>query len=59
MTGHPAGAHVVKDGNVKWLPAVDPNRIFLAVGAAVIGYLPMRPRMAGARALAGPSARSD
>ncbi len=51
MTGRPAGAYVLKDGNVKWLPAVDPNRIFLTVGAAVIAYLLMRPRMARARAL--------
>jgi len=49
MTGRPAGAYVVKDGKVKWLPAVDPNRIFLMVGMAVIAYLLMRPRMARAR----------
>ena len=54
MTGKPAGTYVVKDGNVKWLPAVDPNRIFLMVGMAVIVYLLMRPRMARARgAMAG------
>jgi len=55
MTGRPAGAYVVKDGKVKWLPAVDPNRVFLMVGMAVIAYLLMRPRMARARAaLASP-----
>ena len=57
MSGRPAGAYVVKDGKVKWLPAVDPNRVFLMVGMAVIAYLLMRPRMARARAaLASPSA---
>ena len=25
----PAGAYVIKDGDVKWKPAVDPNRIVL------------------------------
>lgn len=49
MTGSPAGAYVVQDGTVKWLPAVDPNRIFLMVGMAVIAYLLMRPRMARVR----------
>src|SRR5664279_5374515 len=60
MTGKPAGAYIVKDGKVKWLPAVDPNRIFLMVGMAVIAYLLMRPRMARPRgALAGPSMQGD
>ena len=55
VTGKPAGAFVIKDGKVKWLPAVDPNRIFMTVGMAVIAYLLMRPRMARARgALTGP-----
>lgn len=49
MTGSPAGAYVVQGGTVKWLPAVDPNRIVLMVGMAVIAYLLMRPRMARAR----------
>jgi uncharacterized spore protein YtfJ len=52
MTGSPAGAYVVQGGTVKWLPAVDPNRIFLMVGMAVIAYLLMRPRMVRARARA-------
>ena len=57
MTGRPAGAYVVTDGRVKWLPAVDPNRIFLMLGMAVIVILLMRPRMARVRALlASPSA---
>ena len=39
MTGRPAGAYVVKDGKVRWLPAVDPTRIFMMFGMAVIAYL--------------------
>jgi uncharacterized spore protein YtfJ len=46
VTGRPAGAYVVKDGQVKWLPAVDPNRLFLTIGAIVIAYLLTRPRLA-------------
>lgn len=52
MTGNPAGAYVVQGGKVKWLPAVDPNRLFVMVGLAVIAYLLMRPRMVRARAAA-------
>ena len=55
MTGSPAGAYVVQDGKVKWLPAVDPNRLFMMVGMALIAYLLMRPRMARARVAAGKS----
>jgi uncharacterized spore protein YtfJ len=56
MSGSPAGAYVVKDGKVTWLPAVNPNRIFLMVGLAVVVYLLMRPRMARVRlALSGSS----
>lgn len=60
MTGSPAGAYVIKDGKVKWVPAVDPNRAFLAAGVAVIVFLLMRPRMARARgALASSRLRND
>ncbi|HEY8821312.1 MAG TPA: hypothetical protein VIM49_05100 [Dermatophilaceae bacterium] len=50
MIGRPAGAFVVKDGQVDWRPAIDPNRIVAMVGLAVIAYLLSRPRMARARA---------
>ena len=60
VTGKPAGAFVIKDGKVKWLPAVDPNRIFMIVGMAVIAYLLMRPRMVRAiGALTGPLQQAD
>lgn len=49
--GRPAGAYVVKDGKVRWLPAVDPNRLFQMIGMVVIAFLLMRPRMARARAM--------
>ncbi|HET8593843.1 MAG TPA: hypothetical protein VFM07_01250 [Intrasporangium sp.] len=39
-------------GEVKWQPAVDPNRLFAVVGAVLIAFLLTRPRVARARARA-------
>ena len=50
VNGRPAGAFVIKDGQVSWRPAVDPNGIVMVVGVAVVAYLLTRPRMARARA---------
>lgn len=52
MSGRPAGAYVIRDGQVDWRPAVDPNRIVAIIGLAVIAYLLTRPRMVRARARA-------
>jgi uncharacterized spore protein YtfJ len=52
MSGRPAGAYVIKDGQVDWRPAIDPNRIIGIVGLVVIAYLLSRPRMVRARARA-------
>lgn len=52
VSGRPAGAYVIKDGQVSWRPAVDPNRIVAIVGLVVIAYLLSRPRMVRARARA-------
>jgi hypothetical protein len=41
---------VIKNGEVSWRPAFDPNRMVLMVGAAVVAYLLMRPRVIRARA---------
>jgi uncharacterized spore protein YtfJ len=49
MGGRPAGAFVIKDGQVTWRPAVDPNRIFVVLGLVAIAYVLSRPRMARAR----------
>jgi hypothetical protein len=50
VAGRPAGAFVIKDGQVSWRPAVDPNRIITMVGLVVIAYVLSRPRLARARA---------
>ena len=40
----PVGAYVIKDGQVHWRPAIDPNRIITMVGLIVIAYLLRGPR---------------
>jgi len=42
LRAHPAGVYVIKEGTVKWQPAVDPNRIVLAGAAVVIAALVAR-----------------
>lgn len=44
IRGRPAGAYVVKDGKVQWVPAVDVNRIFLGICAVLIALLFTRGR---------------
>lgn len=50
VSGHPAGAYVIQDGQVSWRPAIDPNRITAVVGLVLIAYLLSRPRVVRARA---------
>jgi uncharacterized spore protein YtfJ len=52
VSGRPAGVYLVKDGEVAWRPAVDPNRIITMVALIVIAFLLSRPRMVRARAKA-------
>jgi uncharacterized spore protein YtfJ len=53
VSGRPAGAYVVKGGEVRWLPAVDVNRLVAVAGAVLVALVLMRPRMAKARRDAG------
>lgn len=50
VRGRPAGAYVIKGGDVGWRPAVDPNRMVTVVGLVLVAYLLTRPRMVRARA---------
>ena len=43
-SARPVGAYLIKDGQVHWRPAIDPNRIITMVGLIVIVYLLRRPR---------------
>lgn len=39
LKGSPAGAFVIKDGTVRWVPAIDPQRVLATVGAVVLGVV--------------------
>jgi uncharacterized spore protein YtfJ len=39
VVARPAGAYVIKDGRVRWRPAVDVNRLVATIGAVAIAYL--------------------
>lgn len=45
--GKPVGAFVMRDGKVRWQPAVDVNRLMVVVGAVAITALLVGARMAG------------
>jgi uncharacterized spore protein YtfJ len=49
VRGRPAGAYVLKDGHVRWEPAIDVNRIVAVVGVVAVAYLLSRPRPFRAR----------
>ncbi len=36
IRAYPAGVYVIRKGRVRWLPAVDPNRIVLTTGAVTV-----------------------
>ena len=52
ISGKPAGAYVIRNGDATWRPAVDPNRIIGVVGLVLTAWLVSRPRIIRARAKA-------
>jgi uncharacterized spore protein YtfJ len=50
VSGRPAGAYVIKAGEVTWRPAVDVNRLITVLGAVAVAYLLTRSRVTRARA---------
>lgn len=48
----PAGAYVIKDGNVRWMPAVDVNRIAAIFGVVALVFMLTRVRIKRIRAKA-------
>lgn len=46
MGAKPIGAYVIKDGAVRWQPAVDTNRLMLVVGAVAVTALIVGGRLA-------------
>ena len=55
----PAGAYVIRNGDVTWRPAVDPNRIVAVIGLVLGAWLVSRPRVIRARAKAQPARHGD
>jgi hypothetical protein len=39
MQGRPAGAFVIRDGNVTWRPAVDPNTVIVGLVIVTVAAL--------------------
>src|SRR5262245_65772734 len=52
LSARPAGAYIIKDGNVSWQPAVDVNRLIATIGAIAVAFLLSRIPVARARAKA-------
>ena len=52
VQARPAGAYVIKDGNVRWMPAVDVNRVIAALGVVIVMFLMTRARIVRIRAKA-------
>lgn len=48
LTAKPTGAFVIKDGKVRWEPAVDVNRLIATAGAVAIAALLVALRIAKA-----------
>jgi uncharacterized spore protein YtfJ len=42
MQGRPAGAFVIRDGNVTWRPAVDPNTVIVGLVIVTVAVLVTR-----------------
>ena len=49
VQARPAGAFVIKDGQVSWRPAVDINRVVAVLGVVAALYLVLRQRATAAR----------
>ena len=55
MQARPAGVYVIKEGQVRWLPAVDVNRAMAVCGAVLIAFFLTRARVAHVRSRAARS----
>jgi len=50
LHARPSGAYVMKNGAVRWMPAVDANKVITVIGAVVIAALFTRVRTEKLRA---------
>ncbi|MGW5718638.1 spore germination protein GerW family protein [Amycolatopsis sp. NPDC003865] len=46
LSAKPVGAYVIKDGKLRWEPAVDVNRLLATLGAVVVATLFVATRLA-------------
>jgi uncharacterized spore protein YtfJ len=46
VRARPSGAYVIKDGNVRWVPAVDVNRVLAVAGVVACAALVTKSRLA-------------
>jgi uncharacterized spore protein YtfJ len=53
LTARPVGAYVIKDGKLRWKPAVDVNRLFTIVGTVAVAALLVVGRIVRPRATTG------
>ena len=51
VVAFPSGAYVIKDGKVRWIPAVDVNRLLIGLGYVLVRVLRHRRRVARLRAV--------
>lgn len=49
VQARPTGAYVIKDGQVRWMPAVDVNRVIAMLGAVLIAFFVTRARIVRVR----------
>jgi uncharacterized spore protein YtfJ len=52
LTAKPAGAYIIKDGDVRWQPAVDVNQLVTTIGAVAIAALFLAGRIVRIRSRA-------
>ncbi len=52
LTARPTGVYVLKEGELRWQPAVDVNRLAAIVGVVVLGALVCATRIVAVRARA-------
>jgi len=45
LTAKPAGAYVIKDGKLRWEPAVDVNRLVATIGAVTVAVMLVAARI--------------
>ena len=55
-TSAPVGAYVIKDGKLRWEPAIDVNRLLATLGAVAVAALFAATRLAKLRYRGQPAA---